>query len=430
MQKSISCSVLLLLMARLIASEPIAIESGEMRYQGREIVLEGGVAIDQAHGHVTASTARIHRREGQRDSFQEIELHRGVVVRLRGGGILSCDHAFFNSDTFQGRFSTDPRVGRVHYVEDRERKLSILCNRLDIEGALKGSGIRQIEAFGAVEISHGDGLWAAAHRVTYLACQHGSRRLLELAESNAWKSQRAPLLTLPTASPVWEPSLLHEEASSCEVIILNEEVHFQQAGLGFLESDGTLLILRRPHNGKQVIDQVMSLGTTRFDFANPEDGSMRSLTCYGQLVVDNQRHRIELTSPKGGEQICYADERGQVYANEMVIHYRSTQEGVRGSRIELTGNVRLQSGDLFSDSPLPLQLAVADRMEYDPDREIMTLEASPGRSVLFLDETQDTRVSARKVCYDRRHNAIEGFGDVRFSLSDPEIGKLKERFKP
>jgi len=57
------------------------------------------------------------------------------------------------------------------------------------------------------------------------------------------------------------------------------------------------------------------------------------------------------------------------------------------------------------------------------------MEALPGRHVLFLDESQDTRVSARKICYDRRDNAIEGFGDVRFSLTDPEIGKLKERFK-
>jgi hypothetical protein len=429
LRKTYSKALLTLAVCFIAASEPILVESDEMTCCGKEIALRGHVVIERDEGRVIASEAQIHRKE--------IELHRGVILHHRDGKRLTCEHAFLNSDSLQGRFCSDLLHGRVHYCDEEKNGLIVQCDRLDIDGVrsfcYQPAGVRQIQAFGSVKIAHGEGFRASADRVTYIVGDQrpNSMRPLEMAESNRWRpGGQSEVAWLWSDRMLRQDPLLADSSDlQREIIVLSGHVQFEQERLGFLQTDESLVILRAPHQGVQRIEQVVSMGTTQFDFANPIDGSMCTLICKGEVKIDQKQHRIDLKSASPQSQIHYLDERGHVYANEMKIDYLSSEEGIRGSKIRLTGNVRLQSGGLFADTPIPLQLAIADRLEYDPKREIMMMEALPGRHVLFLDESQDTRVSARKICYDRRDNAIEGFGDVRFSLTDPEIGKLKERFK-
>lgn len=406
--------------AHFIAGEPLlSLQSDSARTSGHTIELEGAVRIEHAQGVVTAGSAILKAKEESKESIEEVELRRDVVIQLAKGGRLECQEALLQTESFQGRFTTA--------VSYRDGDLTLTCDQMEIEAIEPKGGrgpiLRQIEATGSVTLSQGDQISGKADRALYLKQedQREVERLAQLGDPGWWQSPgEGQLLVRIIDRP-------------CEVVILSGGVSVKRPDLGQLESNGSIYLVRTADREKRRIDRITSSGRTTLSFPD-KGGQERRLTCHGRMVLDQVAGELHLSSPihsgevHPGEQVHYLDEKGEVYADVMKVDSLSSATGFEESHILLTGSIRMVNRQAGAESSLPLMMGVADRLEYCPKSELMTLEADPGNRVVFVDESQDARVSARKVFYDRKSQSIEGVGNVRFSLSDRELVHLRTIF--
>jgi len=386
----------------------LTLSSNEAHYSGREVELEGAVEIEHANCHLTAESARICGQADSKESIEEVELHGAVVIQLDGGGTLECDHAFLHSESLQGRFAGGP----VRYHEMRSgESISLECERMDIEAGREESGVRTIHASGQVRLAQGERITASADEAIYLT--QGELLQLDPMESGWWQ--------LPDSDQPGQ-MLVRLLDTPCEVVILRGNVAVEQAEIGRLESQGSVYLVRGERNR---VDRITSTGMTQVAFADDE-GGVRWISCPGRAMVDQEKRHIYLRGVEEGEQIHYVDSNGELFANAVDIDYISSTSGLEGAHVVVSGDIRLRNQPASSN--VPMLVGMADRLEYSPDSEMMKLEASAGKRVVFLDEVQDARVSARQVLYDRKSQAIEGVGNVRFNLSDRELVNLKTIF--
>lgn len=128
----------------------------------------------------------------------------------------------------------------------------------------------------------------------------------------------------------------------------------------------------------------------------------------------------------GIAQISYQDAQKQVLANTAKLHYDFKEnQQVKPTELFLEGHIQLKQS---VDSTL--QLALADTLEYNIEKQTMVLKATPPKRVLFYDTAKDLKISAPIVKIDQvnENYTIQGLGDVRMSFKKDEMVHLKEFF--
>lgn len=128
--------------------------------------------------------------------------------------------------------------------------------------------------------------------------------------------------------------------------------------------------------------------------------------------------------------IYFYENQRKVYAEKADVEYFENEKGVQISKITLTGNVEMhhvceEAGEKKE------QYALADRVEYYPEKELIFLKADPEKRVLFFDKIHEITISSQTVKAQKKEGkeSIEGIGDVRLVFKEDELEKLKKRFK-
>ncbi len=412
-------NLLLLILAVTTLHKQLVVEADFADSDGDTIVLQGNVHIDHDLGKVHAGEARFRKHEQPEAPLpsHETELHEGVTLDFVDAGTLTCCDAYLATQAMQARFQ-----GSVDYSD---ASIDFHCDRMDVllhrasdkeeELAQKQvtpikDKLKSISAFGNVSIHYDEAFTAQADEAHYVR-QPTSRELPDQLRLR------------------YNPAALKRTEMPCDLVHLGKKIEMDQHELGTLKTQGEVWVTRTLINGKPTIDLLCCIGETILATNTAE---RRTLFCHGTLSVDSATHQAILEKPPGAtseeKQVHYIDPLGGIQADRVVIDYIVAPEGYQLDRVVLTGHVKIRNGDPDATGALALQYALADRVEYDPWSEQMTLTALGPRRVLFLDASEDTKISASGVIIKRNENTIQGIGGVRFTLNDIEIGQLRENF--
>ena len=200
--------------------------------------------------------------------------------------------------------------------------------------------------------------------------------------------------------------LLNHIDPDAELIALTGGAELQGSG-GTITSD-TIWIAQK--GGE--LDCAQALGNTTLTSSNGE-----RLTCAGNLLLDTKTQTL-LAS---GDRVHYLEERGTFSADEMRLTYETDGDKTLPTEIHLTGHVHLRA--LKDD--LPLRCALADEATYVPQTDTLTLKSLGDHRVLFLDESSDTRMSAKEIIAHTKEKKAEGIGGVRCFFQEEELNRLK-----
>ncbi len=373
----------------------VSISSDSVTCEGSEILLFGNVSISHPLAKIHSKEARFNRCDRL---IRNLEMQGRVNFLFAMGGELSCYHAFINPTTFEGRFSGLLPLERVTYKEKGEGALatpvSIECDRMDVQ--LDDGELNAIKALGNVQIAHQHNFTASAREATYFR-EGGLDALPQVLKGRYQDSVQ-------------------------DVLNLAGNVKLKALSIGSMHSDREIWLVREPHFKGPIVDCVAALGTTILKSC---DDPPRTLVCHGELIVDHRNHLAHLR--KSQYPVSYSDPMGGFTADEMVVEYEEG-EGFCPTCITLSGNVRIRSEGQPMPGAVHIQCAIADKVEYLPPTETMILTADEGGHVLFLDETDDTKISAKKLIINRKEGSFEGVGPVRFTLNEQEVFFLRQLF--
>lgn len=132
----------------------------------------------------------------------------------------------------------------------------------------------------------------------------------------------------------------------------------------------------------------------------------------------------------GSPQVIFSDSNHEILADEAHIDYVEKDGSLKPQKIVLIKSVRMSN--LGSNEKPEEQYAIADKVTYFPDEELMILEGKENK-VLFYDKKRDMQLSAKTVHATRnketKKEAIQGKGDVRFVFGHDELEKMRNRFR-
>jgi lipopolysaccharide export system protein LptA len=216
-------------------------------------------------------------------------------------------------------------------------------------------------------------------------------------------------------------------------LTLKEDVELDESTFGNLKTDQEILLTQKEQNGKRIISSIKTTGKTHLEYKTPK-GLNQRLTCFGNIVIDRQQHHAHAESPvvKGKvdekEQIIFENDDTLIYADKAFLEYALTDDVLEPASLDLKGNVRLTTRDANQS----LRCACADRLNYSPNTQTLTLSANRGKKVLFWNEEQLLRISAQEVHITRdpltKKESVKGIGNVRFAFTLEEHHLLNKVF--
>lgn len=226
-----------------------------------------------------------------------------------------------------------------------------------------------------------------------------------------------------------------------DILTLQDHVVMNQSGLGRLTTEKELRFFRHAIAGAKQLRSIESPGPVVLTITDEKKALEHTLTCHGTLVVNHQNLKTVMESPRdeNGEvipnkQVSFQDNMGVIYADRLKIDYQIKDNEITPIKMTLEGNVQiLNRGSIGQDQEEAFrQFALADVVEYSPQAKEVSLTASRGKRVLFLDKINGLEVSAPalKVRRDQttKKESIQGVGDVRFNFVETELQQMKKFF--
>lgn len=216
------------------------------------------------------------------------------------------------------------------------------------------------------------------------------------------------------------------------VTLSSSYVHYDGNAI-FLEGDVSL----ENFMGKITADQAtLTKDTTKGSIDFPWIELKRNVEAFlteGSFLKCHQVF-IDHTTLKGNfygsPQLYYKDEKGELFADTAVVNYKKHEGRLEVVKITLQGNVQVVAN--AQTEKIPLQMALADSVEYLVEEDLMLMKALDHSRVLFFDKEKQMQLSAKEVKAKRKGQDgkewIQGVGDVRFVFKQEELQKLKERF--
>lgn len=479
---------LLFLFGSLYADEDekMVIESEEAHYDGKSITLTGTVSVEHEFGQISAHQVILSSDNQNKNlRFANLKIVGDVQISLKDGGQLSCSKAEIDYHNRKGHFFGTPHQEDVVYTENDPHRnknktpLIVKSQRMTVEIdpyhlTSSENVFRQIIAEENVTINYHHDLIAVADFAEYQkgsddfptkamislksnkqggTCQVTNRNgdLISASQLDIDINKQKIFFANPKGTFCTHPENeqgVHQIDFSAnqlefdltqDLMILRDHVAINQIGMGQLFNDREVKVYRNDVGGHKKIRSIQALEKTTLNYPKENKTMPHSLTCYGILTIDHEKLQGSLESPKNeegkvieGKQICFQDRFGEIYADTVKMSYDVNNSTITPVKITLMGHVQIlnRTAADCEDQGKFLQFALADSVEYYPNKKKMYLKASEDSRVLFFDKTNNLKISAPalKISRDQKKDSVQGFGDVRFSFVEKEFAELRERF--
>lgn len=427
----------------------------------------------------------------RKNKFAIFQVDEGVYIQLKEGGELSCEHAKVDLAKMNGLFSGNTIHPDVVYhnqqIENQiEHKnipsLELKSLRMEFElmqdheppSSSQKTLVKQIVADKQVRVKYNKDYLITADQAIYrrssnvkgpiggiitftpqdtlnscvMKCLNGDtlsanaiqlntldRKLwlnkpvgkLHLRQESTERIQSAQLLDFSADELFWEDPE--------QILRLKGNVDIKQNPLLTLQTPYEVSISQTIIEGKKTVKTLSSKEETTIHYLRSEKEEPLIIHCPGPITIDHQNHAMTLLRSNDDERQVYIEGlQGEMYANHVFIQY--TWEGqFQLKKMVLEGNVRLvnrSTGHKEDSGSIILHYALADRVEYFPQQQEMLLTSNSENRVLFFDKVNNIQMSAPslKVQGDTssKNQAIQGFGDVRFTFLEKELEQLKNHF--
>lgn len=388
----------------------LVINSGEVQYDGKKIVLVDNVHVEHGLGKITTdhfSIESIEKKNKARSSFSILNMSGNVFIELSGGGTLSCDKAEVDCGNLKGFFFSSPGSANVTYksslgegpldfpkpsfVLNSELMSMKLVREAEKSSKSRKTLVQDIEALHQVKLEYNKKYVLLADRAFY-------QRIPISGQSNT-----AGLLTMSMEGTdfVCLLSMVNEDyvrAKKVELDTIRQQLSLKDV-YGLLSMEG-----------EDAADH-------RWNFTAD------------QLILSDSEQFLQFIG-----NVCVKDQAGEVYANEMWVNYEKKNRQLVPLKIILKGNVRLinRFNGHIKDPASILHYALAECVEYFPDKQEVLLTGTKTDQVLFFDQPNHLQVSAQslRIIYDSqtKKESIQGIGQVRFKFMDRELNQLKTQF--
>lgn len=216
---------------------------------------------------------------------------------------------------------------------------------------------------------------------------------------------------------------------------LQHNVGLTDIGIGTLYAEREVSVSIVGTDNLHQIERLRTQGPTHLVLEGESPGELRELYCFDGVDIDNKQFLVHMHSPTkngavvAGKQLRYRDKVGEIQADTATIYYQLVNSDLEVDRIVIEGNVYIVNHASFDPAdPTPvLQYAIADKVEYFAQDQVMML-SSQGRRVLFFDKLNNIQVSAPAIRMSRDRltgkEAVKGLGDVRLRLIGQEMDRL------
>lgn len=459
----------LCIIPHLSAFEEVDLESGAAEYKERTLYLTEGVVVNHPIGRLASQEMILKPIPGVSPiRLGSADLSKQVRIDLADGAMLKCTTAAIDFTAGHGIFKNDSEQEYVIFsqnLKDKQERLPFIVKartmELNFDPQPPHPTLKKIEIHRDVQIDYNHDFIASGDEGTFIRknpIQTGLSGTIVLqadegklctVTNRSGDLIRSALITIDTTDRT-----IHFDKSSGSLVphsskvkqkidfaadkvlwndrdnsvLLQRNVALKQMGFGKLTTDGELKITQRCNpgcdQGKKQLSTIESFGKTVLVQGGDLTGPLRTLTCYGKLLVDHVCSTITMESPPEGEQVFLEDARGQVHADKATVDY-SLEKSIL--KVLLEGHVQIRNA--HSEKP---QYALADTLEYHPATQEMILRAEKGNRVLLYDEGKDLQISAPGISLKRdlltQKETIKGLGDVRFSLAKEEFGELRRKF--
>lgn len=438
------------------SDEAMNVTSGEVHYNGKEIILDGEVVVQHGLGQISAHHLSVIPSSSddkkQRSAF--LTISDDVQIELQGGGRLNCQRAEVDYTTLQGIFLGNAQFPDVCYANTGESPSLSLEVRsgqmiLDLvrESAEPANSpktfVRQVQANQKVRVNVDRNYFLTADRALYqrlpseesssvagllilsmnddshVPCQltslQGDRMTAESIEVDL--INRTLRLAKSSGQINFEREKLEHEKNpkqkiefAAENIVWNDRdqilhmsgnVSLMQNEKIKLETDHELHISQTVANGKRTIRAIDSPRDTVLTYEDLKQGREHSIRCPGPLTIDHEKQEIILQGllegPEGEfKQVSIEDALGEMHADKITITYDWERRNFYPNNIILEGDVRLlnQSTGGKKLSGAMRHYALADRVDYFPKKQEMILKCTEGSRVLLLDKVNNVQMSA------------------------------------
>lgn len=461
----------LLVLCPLILSAESELVCEKAEYHGDTVKVSGNVVLDHSIGTLKCQSAELVPSDsGER--FSQIELEGDVDLALRDGGRLMAGAALIDFLRLEGRFWGNARQPFVIYSD----QLSPSQNSTPI--VIKGGKMWLTLSAGSspdvtdcvfeeqVTVNLQNGTQAASDRVVYHRLEKQGKRTLsgvmtllpegtpgvcQISAPNGdlVQAKRISVHTLDetvefddskgalylTSRPGGKKERLDFSCGSLlwrhsqGALTLQDQVVLHQPGLGQLRSAKKVEVRHKQMQGDGLeIESITSFGETEFVYSDPESFERHLIKCHGKFHVDHRLGQVFLTSPSGehgvhpDNQVSLHDRYGQIFADSVRIDYGMDRQG-SVERINLLGNVYIKN--MKERGSAGEQHALADRVEYSPVTQLMTMRSDGEGRVLFFDEENSLRMSAPALNVKRDEisgqESVRAEGDVRFTFYPHEV---------
>lgn len=474
--------------------EPMVINSGEAEYNGQEISLIGNVNIDHGLGKISAHRLKLAPSSDKKMKFGLLTMQEDVVIDLEGGGQLSCQKANIDYQNLCGTFLGDSQRPDVIYRDTRQTKESTtkknvlilkspqiqitLTRKPGVEGQSKRTEVNQIKADDQVKAYYNDDYMIFSDYATYTPFQDNrSAGILFLGvqdpattsclivnqnqdhiqaehisvdtlkrQLTCHKSKGTIIINKEEANQAKQEinfssnQLVWEDKN--QMLALQNDVKANLGNIGELSTNNEVRIYQGIVDGKKGLRTIISPEETQLKYVDVDTKIEHKLFCYGPLTIDHDQLQATLKSPSNdqgeiteGKQVYLEDLLGSLYADQALIKYELVNSSLVPSKIILSGHVKIFNcfDGHIQESGSVLQYALADTVEYDPQRKEMLLTSNKEKRVLLYDKVNNVQMSAPALKIKRdeksQKGSIQGIGDVRFTFIEHELDQLKQHFK-
>lgn len=446
--------------------ESMKINSGEASYDGKSISLSGDVSVQHSLGQIIAHHVKFGK---DKKKYSVLEISDNVTVDLKDGGQLQCQQAKIDYIRMEGLFLGNSEKPDVVYQESSlEVKSPQMTLELVRETQFSSSRtlVKQIEAIQNVRALYNQNYTLEADHALYqrlptsdgvqagiltlspqknLFCRmtnlNGDSLLAKTiqVDTNERKIQFAKpegkLLISKEGPQIFEfkaKELIWEDPK--QILFLKDDVEILQNGTFGLNTPKEISLTLDNINGKRILRLIQSPENTQISYlSSSQKDTPHKINCPGPLQIDHEKFLMILQGNL--QQVYIEDMLGDMYADNVQVHYHWEENHIQPEKIILEGNVRLLNrfdGHLQESGSI-LHYALADRVEVFPKKQEIILHSSKGNRVLFFDKVNNVQMSAPSLKLSRdmisKKEMIQGEGDVRFTFIEKELAQIKELFK-
>ncbi len=436
-------------------NDAMQVESGDVEYNGQEIILTGSVSVLHSLGKITANRFSFSPPFGKdKNSKSSLLGMEGLVnIQLQDGGQLRCQYVQIDYNRLTGTFSgnaIDQDViyrhegnGAHHFaLEIKSLQASVILTREQTEAQTRPKILlQQLQGDGNVRLNYDNQYFVSADQAIYQRLSSsneatvGSLQLKTYLPTTLCKMSNrqgdfieAPIVDIDTnermlrlTQPIGQFSFLQDgnignkivDFSADQLIFddhshslrLQGNVKLNEKEFFNLKTEHELVISAQQNSGKRQLKSIQAPQKIFLSYdADPKKGGENRIYCPGPLFIDHALHEVFLYGelindaelPSKNNQVRLENAFGEMYADTMHFFYKWQDQNMSVDEIILEGNVRVfnRFDGHLNEAGSILHYALADKINFFPTRLELFLSASGDKRVLFLDKVNQLRISA------------------------------------